>query len=226
MMSLVERINLLNQSLDNKENIEDFGLSRTPEILEGSSPVQSVRRNLTIRRLKDQFEQQQQHQPDQEERAMPKVSRISLVRQYSKENKLVAQAKVKIAMIAEQNTAPTIADVQAKEKPIPKVVVQRQRTPSPKLMRFFGPRTEERVDSPSPTETNGSPLLYQIDFNTIVNGADKQRAFVAVLFDRIYAQLSETDKRNVSEKFEILFMSISHPPPRLGMTFDYSALVV
>lgn len=195
MMSLTERINLLNQSnLDNnKENIEDFALSgRTTaaDIFDGS-PDQSSRRSLIIRQLKDQFEQQELERN-------AKSSRMSVARQYSIEKKLVSQAKKQIESNAEK-----LKLVVTPPGPRSPKTVEDKISPPPTIhLRFFGPKKS--------SELNWSTGPLNNSKDSVVGSTDE-------LFGRIYSKLRLKDTSNVEEKFEKLFQSISQR--LIGMIF-------
>lgn len=192
-MSLTERISLLNQSnLDNnKENIEDFAFSRnnTTDIFDAGSPDQSSRRSLIIRQLKDQFEQQELERH-------AKSSRMSVVRQYSIEKKLVSQAKKQIELHAEKHKL-----VVTPPSPRSPKTVEDKVTPPPTIHhRFFGPMKSSEWNLSIPLNNSKETVVSSVD----------------VVFARIYSTLTLKDTSNVEEKFEKLFQCISQR--LIGMT--------
>lgn len=201
-MSLNERIHLLHQSsLDNnKENIEDYTLNGTNGIYEGS-PDQSIRRNMTIRQLKDQFEHK-----DSELKSS--VTR-SIVRRYLIEEKLV---KKQIELNAEKVKEVAI--------PLKRRSVRRSQSPmvppegvTPSHLRFFGLNNSVQ-DKKSATTVTKFSCIEKIS-------GEIQQGSVDQLFEKIFLGLSRDEVSNVEQKFGKLFQSISQRP--LGMTFLFSS---
>lgn len=249
-MSLTERINLLNKSnsdSSNKENIEDFALSRSTDIFDGSLLDQSSRRNSSIRKLKHQFEQQQQQQ---EQQNRVNSQRISMTRQYSHEKKLVktqieAMAKQKeISTVASASVASVSVVVLAKPQPTtiesPKIsevkpTAAAEEIPA-NLHRFFvgassqERRLEERKDCDkkrnNEKQVQSTVTRTTCDFEDIFKDARKasdrgweKDTSSGSAFSQIYLRLRAADLSDVDEKFERLFKLISQD--NLGMIFEF-----
>lgn len=225
MMSLVERINLLNRSnsdSSNKENIEDYAPNnRSVDIFDGSLELNG-RRNSSIRKLKDQFEQQQ---PELEERVNP--TRISLCRQYSREKKLV---KTKIEAITEQQEKNKAQPVVVVTEPVPaKVVDSKPASPTKHLRFFVGGATQEaakdkdkenqRVERCNRVQSTTACDFESIYKSTKEASSDYKDKSVERDFQRIYSRLSAGDRSKVDERFEAILKFISQD--NLGMIFDF-----
>lgn len=223
-MSLTERINLLNKSnsdSSNKENIEDFALSRSTDIFDASLD-QSSRRNSSIRKLRHKFEQQQQ---EQEQQHRVTSQRISTTRQYSHEKKLVktqieAMAKEKEICVAPASVVPKISEVK------PAVV---EKIPA-NLLRFFvgaaSPEkpSEERKDCDkkrnNAKRVQSTVTKVTCDFEDLFKSAGlSEEDMSESAFSQIYLRLGAEDLSEVDEKFERLFKSICQD--NLGMIFEF-----
>lgn len=170
---------------------------------------------MTIRKLKDQFEQQQEKLKQQENKTS---QRFTMARQYSTEMKLVAQAKTKIESIADQttivNSTATTTVIKSREsssgsssgKSSPKNLIEKS-TVAPQLLRFFGKSGENEVSALSRRS-----LKLVRNFSEIPIGMDQQ---IDSKFTRIVAKLRRDEKTGVDESFETLFRRISQES--LGM---------
>lgn len=238
MMSLTERISLLNKSnsdSSNKENIEDYAMNRSIDIFDGSLGDQSSKRNSSIRKLKHQFEQQLREQQQEKERSV--TQRMSMARQYSYEKKLVKSQIELIAKPREVNIPPPVAKAES-QKAVDNNKTTATAIPT-KLQRFFvgSSRSSEQEKKLSNEEKRDCPQMIVMgkrvqsrattscDFESIYKGTE--RAFIGhrrdskdSTFNQIFSRLTAADLSNADEKFERLFRTISQD--NLGMTFDFS----
>ena len=229
-MTLTERISLLNKSnpsdVSNKENIEDFGSSkRRIDLYDGSPPEQKVQTNLSIRKLKEQFELQQESQ------AEIKSQRISMVRQYSNENKLVKsileQQKEKAAAAAPK----PVVEV-TRTKSIRKSLEPIECPVALKHQRFFvgkdqSPK-EEKTEAPRIQTSRVITSNHDVktatcdDFESIYKNLGDVRHTTDKSFDRIFSQLFKADLPRVEERFEEIFRKLSQAT--LGMMIPVSSV--
>lgn len=221
MMSLTERINLLNKSnsdSSNKENIEDYANghhNRSLDIFDGSLEQSAGgiggRKNSSIRKLKNQFEVQQ---PELGAERFAKITaRVSVTRQYSEENKLV---KTKIKSFCEQEQVEKKPEAVVKRndsvKSVDKPVIA-----SNLLKLFTGNRSDEIEDCPmAKTPKNAKSADICNDFERVYNGGWMDS--VESSFNYIYSRLSRKDRLNVDERFEEIYKTVD-----LGMIYIFNS---
>lgn len=197
MMSLTERINLLNKSnsdSSNKENIEDFSMSR---------PIDTSRRNSLIQTLRYQFE----HHDEEKS----KTQRISITRQYSREKKLV---KLRLA----ENKKGQFGESEQICKDSLKFVYKGETLSSnllPNLSVESGSQVrvaEERINGHVRASSIVVTPEMDSDFESNVRDAECdicERVEVETEFQNIYLQLCQQELLNVHEKFAGIFLSIA-----------------